>query len=135
MSPALRSEPGPVPASILLVEDDVVIRALLAEELRAAGISVIEAANADEAWAYLRAHEGAVDLLFSDVSMPGSMDGIDLMKRVRAAFPKIQILITSGNLGPLDLNAFDGFVQKPFSFSHAVAVAARMLGWEQAEPK
>jgi CheY-like chemotaxis protein len=134
MSPATLPDRTSNPASVLLVEDEVVLRALLAETLRAAGFSVIEAANADEAWAYLEACAGDVDLLFSDVSMPGSMDGIALMKRVRNAFPSIKILITSGNLGPVDLNAFDGFVQKPFTLDHAANVAARMLRLEPPEP-
>jgi CheY-like chemotaxis protein len=126
MSPAIKVDPPPVPAPVLLVEDEVVVRALLAEEMRAAGLSVVEASNADEAWAYLTAG-GTAGLLFSDVSMPGSMDGIALMKRVRAAYPDMKIVITSGNLGPLDINQFDRFVQKPFSFSQAVKVAAEML--------
>jgi CheY-like chemotaxis protein len=134
MSPAARPHATPSQASILLVEDEVVLRALLAETLRAAGFSIVEAANADEAWAYLHAAGGGVDLLFSDVSMPGSMDGIGLMARVREAFPKIKILITSGNLGPVDLSAFDGFVQKPFTLSHACNVAAGLLGMDPPEP-
>jgi CheY-like chemotaxis protein len=133
MSPALRPATADTPLWVLLVEDEVVVRALLAEELRAAGFGVVEAATADEAWAYLQAG-GAAHLLFSDVAMPGSMDGIALTKRVRAAFPTIKILITSGNLGPVDLNGFDRFVQKPFSFMHAVEVAAEMLGAPPPEP-
>jgi CheY-like chemotaxis protein len=116
-----------MPATVLLVEDEVVVRALVAESLRAAGLTVVEAANADEAWAYLAAG-GAPDLMFSDVSMPGSMDGIALTKRVREAFPDVKIVITSGNLGPIDLTQFDRFIQKPFSFTHAVDVMAEMLG-------
>jgi CheY-like chemotaxis protein len=133
MSPAAQPDCTPTPAIVLLVEDEVLLRALLAETLRGDGFSVVEAANADEAWAYLQAGAGPVDLLFSDVSMPGSMDGIALMKRVRAAYPAIKILITSGNLGPVDLNAFDGFVQKPFTLGHAAKVAAALLGMEPPE--
>ncbi len=110
MSPAIRVDSAPAPAPVLLVEDEVVVRALLAEEMRAAGLSVVEASNADEAWAYLTA------------------GGVALMKRVKAAYPDMKIVITSGNLGPLDINQFDRFVQKPFSFSQAVKVASEMLG-------
>jgi CheY-like chemotaxis protein len=129
MSPALRSDHAQAPPAILLVEDEVVLRALLAEELRFAGMTVIEAANADEAWAFLETG-GHAALLFSDVAMPGSMDGIGLMKRVRERFPAIKVIITSGNLGPRDMREFDSFVQKPYSFTKAVATAAALLGLE-----
>jgi len=132
MSPAVSADPDTTPATVLLVEDEVVVRALVAESLRGAGMNVVEAANADEAWAYLTA-SGAPDLLFSDVAMPGSMDGIALMHRVRAAFPEVKILITSGNLGPIDVSQFDRFMQKPFSFSRAADVVAEMLGLPKPE--
>jgi CheY-like chemotaxis protein len=129
MSPAALFDHVRAPPAILLVEDEAVLRALLAEELRFAGMTVIEAANADEAWAFLQAG-GSVSLLLSDVAMPGSMDGIALMKLVRAAYPEIRVVITSGNLGPRDVSEFDGFVQKPYSFSKAVATVSSLLGWE-----
>ena len=67
----------PTPGHVLIVEDDVLIRVLLADELRDAGLRVIEAANADEALSIFEA--GAqVDLLFTDVQMPGSIDGVEL---------------------------------------------------------
>lgn len=131
MSPATRPAPETMPASVLLVEDEVVVRALVAESLRSAGLTVVEASNADEAWSYLTAG-GIPDLLFSDVAMPGSMDGIALTKLVKAKFPGVKILITSGNLGPLDLTQFDRFLQKPYAFSHAVDVVADILGIEPA---
>ena len=59
------------PAYVLVVEDEALIRILIAEELRTAGLSVIEASNADEAWSYATAG-GPIDVLFSDFQMPGS---------------------------------------------------------------
>jgi CheY-like chemotaxis protein len=127
MSPALRIDHNHAPPTILVVEDEVLVRALLAEEMRAAGMVVVEAANADEAWAFLQAG-GTADLMFSDVTMPGSMDGIALMRLVRGARPVMKIVMASGNLGPRNMKEFDGFMQKPYAFSEAVAVAARLLG-------
>jgi PleD family two-component response regulator len=86
MVPEPNSEP--VPAHVLLVEDEVLIRSVIAETLRDAGLLVIEAANADEAWSYLQTG-ASVDLVFSDIQMPGSMDGIELARKVK------EITITS----------------------------------------
>ncbi len=127
MSPAKNVAEASQPPMVLIVEDEVVVRALLAEELRAAGLSVTEAANADEAWAFLKAG-GEVDLLFSDVRMPGSMDGIGLMELVRQHFPDIKIVMTSGNLGPRNLGSIDKFLAKPYLISKAVAIAMAALG-------
>jgi CheY-like chemotaxis protein len=119
-------------ACVLLVEDEVVVRALLADELRAAALTVIEAANADEAWAYLQSG-GRADLMLSDVRMPGSMDGIELRRRVRAEFPAIKIVITSGNVGPVIPGEVDAFLPKPYSFTKAVDIVLHLIGGESRD--
>lgn len=82
-------------ARLLIAEDDDFIRAMIAEFLRDAGYDVIEAGNADEAVAVLES--GApINLLFSDVKMPGSMDGCDLARRVREQWPDTRVILTSG---------------------------------------
>jgi hypothetical protein len=63
--------PEPLPGSILLVEDDPLVRFPIAEALRDLGISVVEAATADEAWEHLRVAASTVDLVFTDYNMPG----------------------------------------------------------------
>jgi CheY-like chemotaxis protein len=113
-------------AHILLVEDEAVVRVLLADEFRNAGLEVIEAATADEAWSYLRAG-GRADLVFSDVSMPGSMDGLELRRRVRSTFPEIKVIITSGNLKPAERGEIETFLPKPFLFAQAVQVTLAAL--------
>jgi CheY-like chemotaxis protein len=132
--PAAKLDQTTMSPAVLLVEDEVVVRALLAEELRYAGMTVTEAANADEAWAFLQAG-GTADLLFSDVKMPGSMDGVALMRLVRRAFPAIKIVMTSGNMGPFDVGEFDGFLPKPYTFTKAVLIAAHLLGVQPPEPE
>jgi len=115
------------PAEVLLVEDEVLIRTMLAEELRASGLRVVEAANADEAWDYLAAG-GRPALMFSDVAMPGSMDGLELTRRVKAAYPDMKIIITSGNPGPRNVFELGVFLPKPYQLNRATATTLAALG-------
>jgi CheY-like chemotaxis protein len=99
--------------TVLVVEDEVLVRLMIAEELRSAGFQVIEAADADEALAVL-AHITDVSVIFSDIRMPGSMDGLELAKRVRADFPKIRIVLASGHVIAVTSVEHDGFFLKPY---------------------
>ncbi len=127
MSPDRDEDAALSDGCVLVVEDEVVVRALLSDELRAANLRVVEAANADEAWAYLQSG-GKADLMLSDVRMPGSMDGIELRRRVRAEFPAIKIVITSGNIGPVIPGDVDAFLPKPYSFTKAIDVVLNLIG-------
>jgi DNA-binding response OmpR family regulator len=84
------------PQTILVVEDEVLIRLVIAEYLRECGYRVHEAAHADEAIAVLESPDVKIDIVFSDVLMPGSMDGFGLARWVRANRPKIDVVLTSG---------------------------------------
>ncbi|NBJ11047.1 response regulator [Microvirga arsenatis] len=84
------------PLTILVVEDEVLIRFVIADYLRECGYRVHEAVNAEEAIAILESPEVAVDIVFSDVEMPGSMDGFALARWVRAHKSGIQVILTSG---------------------------------------
>jgi CheY-like chemotaxis protein len=79
---------------VLVVEDEVLIRLTIANELRSSGLSVVEAANADEALTVLRS-SARVDLLFTDIQMPGSIDGVALAELVRKTHPALKIVIAS----------------------------------------
>lgn len=92
-----------VPECILVVDDEVLIRFALADYLRECGYSVLEAANAAEALELLQANIGAIDLVFSDVQMPGDMDGFGLAQWVRANRPGVPVILTSGNAKTADL--------------------------------
>ncbi len=81
--------------TVLIVEDEPLIRLVTAEILRDEGYEVVEAANADEALAILDTR-GPVDLVFSDIRMPGSMDGCALARHVAASWPAVRIVLTSG---------------------------------------
>jgi two-component system, response regulator PdtaR len=82
------------PATILVVEDEVLIRLMMAEELRRAGFVVIEAANADEAMAILQTPV-QVDLIVTDIQMPGSLDGERFAALAHSIWPEIKIVIVS----------------------------------------
>jgi CheY-like chemotaxis protein len=84
-----------LPAKLLVAEDDGFVRIMIAEFLRNAGYEVTEANDADEAIGIFQT--GApIDLLFSDIRMPGSMDGCDLAKRVHAEWPNTRVILTTG---------------------------------------
>ncbi len=81
--------------TILLVEDEALTRLMLVTELERNGHSVIEAADADQALSILR-NDDSIRLLFTDVNMPGTMDGLALAKLVRAERPAIRVIVASG---------------------------------------
>lgn len=112
---------------ILVVDDEPVLRSLLAGELRDAGHTVVEASSADEALVYMKAGAQA-DLLFTDVQMPGSMDGIELSAVLRSEYPHLDIIITSGNANAECADGLGVFIPKPYSFAEAVALAAKIMG-------
>jgi DNA-binding response OmpR family regulator len=97
---------------ILMVEDEVRIRRESAEVLRAANFAVDEATNADEALQILRSG-AAVDVVVSDVRMPGSIDGLALARVIKAEFPSAKVVLTSGYelKGPAE--GVDDFLLKP----------------------
>ena len=119
---------APARKCILVVEDELLIRMMLADELREAGYNVTEAFNADEALVILRS-PAPVDMILSDVRMPGSMDGIGLLRVVRSAYPKIPVIITSAHLQPA-LATVDGatrFISKPYKLELIVKAVQEEL--------
>jgi CheY-like chemotaxis protein len=99
---------------------------MIAEELRSAGFQVIEASDADEALAVL-ANITDVSVIFSDIRMPGSMDGLELAKKVRADFPKIRIVLASGNLAAVASVDHDGFFLKPYGADEIINLIKTLL--------
>lgn len=87
---------SPQPRTVLVVEDEVLVRLVVADYLRECGFRVHEAANAEEALAVLESPDVTVDVVFSDVSMPGSMDGFALARWIRTNRPQVDVMLTSG---------------------------------------
>jgi len=103
-------------AVILVVEDDVLLRMDAAEMIAAGEFDVIEASSADEAISILEARSD-ITVLFTDIQMPGSMDGLKLAAAVKGRWPPIKIVATSGfvNVRPDDLPPGGRFIPKPYN--------------------
>jgi CheY-like chemotaxis protein len=116
----------PRAARILVVEDEALIRVLIAEELRLAGFSVIEAGRADEALTYIKVGE-QVDLVFSDIQTPGSLDGLQLAETLRDKYSDIPVILTSGNALPRHVGIVEAFVPKPYDITQTIALISEIL--------
>lgn len=103
-------------AVVLIVEDEPLVRMLGADVLEEAGFEVVEAFNGDEALQVLEARPD-IDVLFTDVNMPGSLDGLDLARVVHARRPDIKLLISSGQVRLSDEQIPDAgrFLPKPYA--------------------
>jgi DNA-binding NtrC family response regulator len=114
--------------TILVVEDEMLIRMISAEMLEDAGFKVIEAESADEALQILERAEN-VQVLFTDIRMPGSMDGLELAMLVHRRWPNIKLLLTSGHrsLAPNEVPDDGRFVPKPYSLTAVVNEIREML--------
>ncbi|HET9160801.1 MAG TPA: response regulator [Caulobacteraceae bacterium] len=100
---------------VLVVEDEPFVRMIAAEGLEDAGFEVIEAASADDALEILDSRDD-VGVLFTDVNMPGSVDGVGLARMVHERWPQLRIVITSGMDRPRRGEIPDDgrFVPKPY---------------------
>ena len=103
---------------ILVVEDDELLRLRAADLLEAHGFAVIKAENDDEALKVLEQRKD-VRLLFTDIQMPGALDGMDLARQVHARWPHVLLVITSGQKVPTCAEIPDDgrFVAKPYRAS------------------
>ena len=111
---------------VLIVEDEPLVRNLIAEQLVEAGYSVIEVGNADKAIAILEARQD-IHLVFTDIDMPGSMDGLKLAAAVRDRWPPVHIIITTGKVRPIVMPSGALFIPKPYLHG-AVISAIRTFG-------
>lgn len=108
--------------TILVVEDEILIRLTTADYLRNNGYRVLETSNADEALAIFAAGE-PVELVFSDVDMPGKMDGTELAGWVRRSFPDVKVVLTSNEMTETTAS----FIRKPYAHSALLAEINRVL--------
>jgi CheY-like chemotaxis protein len=103
-------------AGILIVEDEPLLRSIAVEFLSEAGLKTFEAENATEALELLNARAREVAVLFTDVRMPGSMDGLELARVAHNSWPWIRVIVTSGAFGKASdkLPADTDFLRKPW---------------------
>jgi len=108
---------------VLIVEDEFLLRIDAADMIKAAGFEVIETANADQAIEVLEARPD-ITVVFTDIQMPGSMDGLKLARAVRGRWPPIKIMATSGrlNVDAIDLPEGGRFLPKPYSRAQVACV-------------
>ena len=116
--------------SILVVEDESLVRLAIADYLRECGFQVLEAATGIEAFNVLASH-AAIDLVFSDIDMPGSMDGFGLARWIRAHRPGMKIILTSGmaeaTVEAADLCDGGSLISKPYFELSLVERISRLL--------
>jgi CheY-like chemotaxis protein len=114
---------------VLIVEDEFLLRMNAVDMIVAAGFDAIEAANADQAIDILECRRD-ITVVFTDIQMPGSMDGLKLARAVRGRWPPIKIVATSGHLhvGETDLPEGGRFVAKPYSPAQIAGVLRELIG-------
>jgi two-component system, response regulator PdtaR len=114
--------------TVLVVEDEVLIRLVLVDELELAGFQILEAASADQAIAIIESHP-EIRFVFTDIDMPGKMDGLKLAAFVRDRWPPIKIVVTSGRFVPDAAALPDGvpFLSKPYEFERVVTAIRTMV--------
>jgi CheY-like chemotaxis protein len=110
---------------VLVAEDEALVRELSVCELEDAGYTVIEAANAGQALEILETGV-LVDVLFTDVNMPGDINGIDLARLVHRRWPDVGLIVTSGkaDIPETELPDDGHFIRKPYRLSEM----SRMVG-------
>ena len=113
---------------VLIVEDEAMVRMVAADALAARGIVAWEAGDAEEALDALDEHP-SISLLFTDVNMPGDMNGIDLARRVNEVRPDIELIITSGAtiIADDDLPDHGTFLGKPYPMDRLVQIVSTKL--------
>jgi DNA-binding NtrC family response regulator len=114
--------------AVLVVEDEPLVRLDIADHLTDEGFEVFEARNADDAIAILEREQG-IRIMFTDIDMPGSMDGLKLSMAVRDRWPPIRIIVTSGHrtVETTDLPAGSLFFPKPYRHADVVRSMHELL--------
>jgi CheY-like chemotaxis protein len=118
-----------IPNVVLVVEDEVMLRMRAVDMVEDAGFTPVEAGDADEAVAILESRSD-IALLFTDIQMPGSMDGLKLAHAVHERWPPIKIILVSGQLkvANIAIPADSRFFGKPLEAREMIAEMQKMIG-------
>jgi len=116
-----------IKVAVLIVEDEPLVRMLAVDVVEDAGFEVLEAGNSDEAVRILESRPD-VRIVFTDIDMPGSMDGLKLAAAVRGRWPPIEIVVTSGHcdVSPNELPERSVFFPKPYGLEQVVATLRKL---------
>jgi CheY-like chemotaxis protein len=117
--------PSPAQSLILVVDDDVLERMGASYMFSDAGYRVLEAGSADAALQFFE-QDAEIGLLFTDVSMPGTINGADLARQVAERWPRVGIIMTSGRPFPEHLPPMVRFHAKPYEPSDVLRDAKEM---------
>lgn len=119
--------------TILVVEDELLIRFILADSLRDIGYHVLEAGDGDEGLDILGSGQ-VVDLIVTDVRMPGDVDGMELTRRSKLLAPGRPVIVCSAHLFESDAFPADEFLTKPYSIDTLADAIARLIGdpWQKS---
>ncbi len=122
-------DPAGASANVLVVEDEMVLRMRAVDIVEDAGFTAVEAVNADQALSILESRSD-ISLLFSDIQMPGSMDGLKLAHAVHDRWPSIKIILVSGQvkLSDADKPADSRFFGKPLDVKQMIVELQEMVG-------
>jgi DNA-binding response OmpR family regulator len=121
--------------TVLFVEDSDLLREVVAEELAEAGFHVIEVATGEGALAALRDRVGEIDWLFTDIRLPGPIDGWRVADEFRFTYPLRPVIFASGDTASVPRAYGDSvFLRKPYRVSEVVAcVRSLASGWTHAD--
>ena len=113
--------------AVLVVEDEPILRMLAVDLVEETGFLAVEAPNADEAIAILEQRTD-IRIVFTDIDMPGSMNGLKLAAAIRGRWPPIKIIVTSGQCRPSEVEIPAGgvFFPKPYDHRQVAAAMRRM---------
>src|ERR1043165_3586601 len=127
--PITSSPPAGGATNVLVVEDEMVLRMRAVDIVEDAGFTAVQAVNADEALSILESRSD-ISLLFTDIQMPGSMDGLKLAHAVHDRWPAIKIILVSGQVNPSEAErpADSRFFGKPLSVERMIAELQAMVG-------
>lgn len=132
--PCGEAMPTPEPNSILVVEDEVLVRMMIADDLRQAGFRIFEASSAEDALKVLHTSI-AVDMVLTDIRMPGRLDGLEFARQVRASWPDLKILIVSSeDRSRLVGASTDAFLGKPYLAAELIDRVNQLLGKQRDDP-
>src|SRR3954451_5264639 len=115
--------------NVLVVEDEMILRMRAVEIVEDAGFNPVEAVNADQAISILESRSD-ISVLFTDIQMPGSIDGLKLAHAVHDRWPSIKIILVSGQVKPSDAErpANSRFFGKPLGVDQMIAELQAMVG-------
>jgi two-component system, response regulator PdtaR len=114
---------------VLVVDDEFLVRMMASDILIDGGYHVLEAGNAAEALILIDAHAD-IGLIFTDVDMPGDMNGLGLAHLIHTRTPRLPIIVTSGATlpGVADLPGSAKFLPKPYSYPVLIGMVQRLTG-------